>query len=185
MKRRGRMRLEDLPAHLRAQAERQLSGNRTTDRDPDPKPSVAHADKGTAGTVAMFSRVRITYTCYRHRVIDWENLFTKHLTDALVTAGIFPDDAPKFMPEQPRLIQVQVPQKEPERTVIKIEELEPEPSGSQNARNAPGSARACPRPSTRPGAATLQGGEKRPAVAANPAMCPEAPNTENCNKIGA
>lgn len=59
------------------------------------------------------------------RLRDWENLYTKHLTDGLVACGICPDDSPVEMPEAPRVTQTLVGPGEEERVVIVVEELAP------------------------------------------------------------
>ena len=59
-----------------------------------------------AGNVAHPGPVRITYTCKRLVLMDWDNHCAsfKHIGDALVSAGVIIDDKPsivvEFIPKQ-------------------------------------------------------------------------------------
>lgn len=43
--------------------------------------------------------VVISFIHHRHRLIDLDNLFTKHIIDQIVEAGILADDSPKEVKE--------------------------------------------------------------------------------------
>ena len=52
-------------------------------------------------------QVRILYSRTSKKLCDWDNCMSsaKFLLDALVKAGVIKDDSPKFIPEQPKLVQ--------------------------------------------------------------------------------
>jgi hypothetical protein len=87
------------------------------ERDPEHVPAEVHAD------ARPYSRYRLFFTSYRHRRIDFENLYTKPFTDAFVAAGILADDSPDHLIEEPHHRQIQIPASEPERTEVLIEEI--------------------------------------------------------------
>lgn len=52
-------------------------------------------------------QVRITYTRRSSKMMDWDNCMAslKPILDAFVKVGTIKDDSPKFIPEQPKLVQ--------------------------------------------------------------------------------
>lgn len=75
------------------------------------------------GHITIDKPVRITYTRYCNRFMDWDNAVSsfKHIGDAIVDAGIIADDSPKIIQQFiPRQIQCK---KADERTEILIELL--------------------------------------------------------------
>lgn len=65
------------------------------------------------------SRYRLTITHYRHKLADFDNLFTKHFTDAIINSGILPDDTPETIITTHE--QIKIPTNLMEKTVFKIE----------------------------------------------------------------
>ena len=66
-------------------------------------------------------QVRISYTRVAKKKMDWDNCMSsfKHVCDAIVKAGVIKDDSPKFIPEQPVMLQeIGEP-----RTIIVIEDF--------------------------------------------------------------
>jgi len=66
--------------------------------------------------------VSIVFRSYRHRLADPDGLCGKYALDALVSAGVFPDDSGEYISKVSHE-QVKVPRKEQERTEIIIEEV--------------------------------------------------------------
>ena len=67
------------------------------------------------------SRYSVVIHHYRHRLIDPENLATKHFTDGIVNAGILPDDTAEKIEIHNK--QHKIPKNLAERTVYIIETL--------------------------------------------------------------
>lgn len=76
------------------------------------------------GIVQFEGQVRIEYTRYSKRLMDFDNLAasSKHIFDALVKCGVIADDSPKVIPECPKWLQ----EKGEPRTEIKIFRYEKE-----------------------------------------------------------
>jgi hypothetical protein len=66
--------------------------------------------------------VRITYTAYRHRLMDWDNFASsfKLIGDGLKAAGVIKDDSPKFVRDFV-LRQEAIKRSEKARTVVRVE----------------------------------------------------------------
>lgn len=76
-----------------------------------------------AGLRPISTPVRVTYTRYTARFMDWDNACAsfKHIGDAMQAAGIITDDSPKVIAEFiPRQVKCKVKE---QRTEILIEHL--------------------------------------------------------------
>ena len=122
---RRRLRLGDLTPKQQVEAKRQMRGAGNPDPRTHAQPGPKNAHPNAHPSVALYAHVRLTYHCFRVRFLDWENVYTKHITDGLVEAGLFPDDEPHIVIEQPRLIQTKVKTTAEERVVILVEEMVP------------------------------------------------------------
>lgn len=67
-------------------------------------------------------RVIITFIVYRHKLIDPDNNYSKHFTDAIVESGLLRNDTSSEI-EEVRYRQVKIPEWEQERTVIELIEV--------------------------------------------------------------
>lgn len=76
------------------------------------------------GIVQFEGQVRIEYTRYSKRTLDWDNCMAsmKLLLDSLVKCGVIEDDSLKIIPEAPKMAQ----EKGGPRTEIKIFRYEKE-----------------------------------------------------------
>jgi hypothetical protein len=68
--------------------------------------------------------VEILFIHYRRRAVDTDSTVIKYALDGLVSAGVLPDDKPKWIPERPQEVFIKIPPKEEERTVIVIWTME-------------------------------------------------------------
>lgn len=89
----------------------------------EPEPDSSDAAKAQNETQAFNARVNITFTVYRHRLLDPDNNFTKHIVDTIVNSGLLRNDTPDEI-EEVRYRQVKVPNWETEKTVVLIESVE-------------------------------------------------------------
>lgn len=62
---------------------------------------------------------RVVFYHYRKNLLDYDNLYTKSILDAVVRLGILEDDSPKYIQE---ISHKQIKSKE-EKTLILIEEI--------------------------------------------------------------
>jgi hypothetical protein len=65
-------------------------------------------------------QTHIVYRSYRHRLLDYDNLWSKYVTDALVDCGILAADTPEALCVSHE--QVKIGRGETERTVVEIRE---------------------------------------------------------------
>ncbi len=65
---------------------------------------------------------KILVHSYRHRLADADGISAKAAIDGLILSGVLKDDSPKYVKEV-RYRQTKISTKEPESTVVTIEEV--------------------------------------------------------------
>ncbi len=115
------MKLEDLPARYRQQAERQLAVPR---RPAVPVADLERAPGGAplapAQNPVVDTPCRIRVLCRRHRLADPDGISVKAVLDGLVLAGILAGDSAREIVESPVIVQERVGRDEPEETIVEI-----------------------------------------------------------------
>ena len=115
------MKLEDLPARYRRQAERQLAVPR---RHAIPAPDLERAPVRPPVEAPRHPTVDtpccIRLLCHRHRLADPDGISAKALIDGLVRAGILAGDSTKEIVESPVITQIKVGRDNPETTTLEI-----------------------------------------------------------------
>ena len=84
------------------------------------KPYTRNAPKGPHAVEALDEAVRIHVHHIRHRLADYENLYTKHIIDGIVDTGLLHDDRPPYVSGFEHTQEVG----DPEATIITFETTE-------------------------------------------------------------
>lgn len=97
------------------------SHNRISGSDGEPQRSAGNAAQNPDALQEVVSEYRLTVYHYRHRLPDFDNLFTKHFTDAIVDSGLLPNDTPEKVVTVHK--QIKIPKTMVEKTVFVIEAI--------------------------------------------------------------
>lgn len=122
-----KIKLNEISSKLRERIQRQLDADNKARRlpsNPEHKQNIGNESVATderTDNDAMCRAVRIKIVSFRCKQVDGDNIFGKFFIDALVAAGLIPDDSPKWCTV--KTDQVLVYQKDRERTEIEIEFL--------------------------------------------------------------
>ena len=122
-----KFKLDDLPPHLRRQAEAQLApkakpSDRTADPSPHMEPDIGNAPVAKKEAPRFDSPVRIHFHSIRKRLCDIDGISGKAALDGLVHAGVLEDDSPKYVQEVSHS-QEKASKGEEERTIITVTEM--------------------------------------------------------------
>lgn len=119
-----KFKLDDLPEHLREQAEAQLAPNAPSNRPAIPSPNVeptfSNAPLATQEAPRFDSPVRVRIHSIRKRLTDSDGVSGKAAIDGITHARVWEDDSPKFVQEV-SYSQEKASKGEAESTIITIE----------------------------------------------------------------
>lgn len=114
------MKIEDLPERYRQQAERQLNPARGIPRPPaNMEPNPGHAPLAPQAPARPDGPVVIRIVEHRHRLTDYGGSSEKYLVDAIVSAGVLPDDRLAFV-KRIEKEQIKVSKDVAEQTIVEI-----------------------------------------------------------------
>jgi len=113
------MNIEDLPPRYQQQALIQLAPkNKTTVSAANAKQNPGDEPLAKKEVKKLNGQVSVSVHSKRKRLTDSDGAFAKYVIDAIVTAGVLPDDSPEFIPESPKKTQEKT--KDAEETIIEI-----------------------------------------------------------------
>jgi len=107
-------------AEHNAKVKRGKSNNNNTGGAAKSESNTDHAAQVSNEVKGFDERVNITFIVYRHKLIDPDNNYSKHVTDTIVKSGILRNDTSNEI-EEVRYRQVKIPEWEQEKTEMIIE----------------------------------------------------------------